>query len=223
MRFCLILITALLLAGCSHHKAPPPNARLSDSITVIAGLNDQLQSWHGTPYRYGGMTRRGVDCSGFVVVTMRDRFDLQLPRETKQQASIGTQIDKDELLPGDLVFFKTGSGQNGLHVGIYDTNNQFIHASTSKGVMRSSLDNVYWQSMSHLDEVIARVDAAIEESVIAHMNELLIALSDDAELSREDRYTQQQRLRTAIAHHGRKHKEDMEARHEQLTKGGTIL
>lgn len=46
---------------------------------------------------------------------------------------------------------------------------------------------------------------------------------DDAELSREDRYTQQQRLRTAIAHHGRKHKEDMEARHEQLTKGGTIL
>ncbi|HCN0073780.1 TPA: DUF2526 domain-containing protein [Escherichia coli] len=75
--------------------------------------------------------------------------------------------------------------------------------------------------MSHLDEVIARVDAAIEESVIAHMNELLIALSD--ELSREERYTQQQRLRTAIAHHGRKHKEDMEARHEQLTKGGTIL
>lgn len=64
MRFCLILITALFLAGCSHHKAPPPNARLSDSITVIAGLNDQLQSWHGTPYRYGGMTRRGVDCFG---------------------------------------------------------------------------------------------------------------------------------------------------------------
>lgn len=106
MRFCLILITALFLAGCSHHKAPPPNAGLSDSITVIAGLNDQLQSWHGTPYRYGGMTRRGVDCSGFVVVTMRDRFDLQLPRETKQQAAIGTQIAKEELLPCDLVFFQ---------------------------------------------------------------------------------------------------------------------
>jgi len=44
-----------------------------------------------------------------------------------------------------LVFFKTGSGQNGLHVGIYDTDNQFIHASTSRGVMRSSLDNVYWR------------------------------------------------------------------------------
>ncbi|WP_336220332.1 YdcY family protein [Citrobacter amalonaticus] len=77
--------------------------------------------------------------------------------------------------------------------------------------------------MSNLEEVSARVDAAIEECVVSHMNELLIALSDDAQLSREDRYTQQQRLRTAIAHHGRQHKEDMEARREQLTKGGSIL
>ncbi len=51
MRFCLILITALFLAGCSHHKAPPPNARLSDSITVIAGLNDSYRA---------GMARRIV-------------------------------------------------------------------------------------------------------------------------------------------------------------------
>lgn len=52
------------------------------------------------------------------------------------------------MLPGDLVFFKTGSGESGLHVGIYDTNNEFIHASTSRGVMRSSLDNVYWRKTS---------------------------------------------------------------------------
>ena len=63
--------------------------------------------------------------------------------------------------------------------------------------------------MSHLNEVIARVDAAIEECVITHMNELLIVLSEDAELSREDRYTQQQRLRTTIAHHGKQHKEEI--------------
>jgi len=77
--------------------------------------------------------------------------------------------------------------------------------------------------MSHLNEVSARVDAAIEEGVITHMNELLIALSDDADLSREDRYAQQQRLRTAISHHGKQHKEEMDARQEQLTRGGTIL
>ncbi|GAL60028.1 putative endopeptidase NlpC [Pseudescherichia vulneris NBRC 102420] len=91
------------------------------------------------------MSRGGIDCSGFVLMTFRDRFDLRLPRETRQQARIGTEIDKDDLLPGDLVFFKTGSGESGLHVGIYDTDNQFIHASTSRGVMRSSLDNVYWR------------------------------------------------------------------------------
>ncbi|RXJ22376.1 C40 family peptidase [Lelliottia nimipressuralis] len=145
MRFWFLIVGMLLLAGCSSHRAPPPNPRLSDSITVIANLNDQLQNWRGTPYRYGGMSRGGVDCSGFVLMTFRDKFDLQLPRDTRTQAKIGTEIDKDDLLPGDLVFFKTGSGETGLHVGIYDTDNQFIHASTSRGVMRSSLDNVYWR------------------------------------------------------------------------------
>jgi FtsZ-binding cell division protein ZapB len=77
--------------------------------------------------------------------------------------------------------------------------------------------------MSHLDDVTTRVDAAIDESVIAHMNELLIELSDDAGLSREERYAQQQRLRNAIAHHGKHYKEEQDARQEQLTKGGTIL
>lgn len=145
MRYWLLLIV-VILAGCSRH-APPPNGRLSDSITVIAQLNEQLSQWHGTPYRYGGMGRGGVDCSGFVYLTFRDRFDLQLPRTTVAQTDIGTRISKDELLPGDLVFFKTGSGENGLHVGIYDTDDHFIHASTSQGVIRSSLNNVYWKKV----------------------------------------------------------------------------
>ncbi|VDZ94381.1 lipoprotein [Salmonella enterica subsp. enterica] len=146
MRFWLLVITALFLAGCSTHRAPAPNARLSDSITVIAGLNDQLQSWRGTPYRYGGMSRRGVDCSGFVVVTMRDKFDLQLPLviRVNNQKSAPESI-KMNCCPEIWFSLKTGSGESGLHVGIYDTNNEFIHASTSRGVMRSSLDNVYWR------------------------------------------------------------------------------
>lgn len=145
MRFLFLLALTLVLAGCSSHRAPPPNPRLSDGIAVIANLNEQLASWRGTPYRYGGTTRRGLDCSAFVMMTFRDRFDLTLPRETRQQAKIGTKIDRKQLLPGDLVFFKTGAGDSGLHVGIYDTDNQFIHASTSRGVTRSSLDNVYWR------------------------------------------------------------------------------
>ncbi|KNC09502.1 endopeptidase [Klebsiella sp. RIT-PI-d] len=145
MRCWFILLMALFLAGCSSHRAPPPNPRLADSIVVVANLNEQLHAWRGTPYRYGGMSRRGIDCSGFVLMTYRDKFALKVPRETRQLANVGAKIDKDDLLPGDLVFFKTGSGESGLHVGIYDTGNTFIHASTSRGVMRSSLDNVYWR------------------------------------------------------------------------------
>lgn len=77
--------------------------------------------------------------------------------------------------------------------------------------------------MAHLEDVIARVDAAIAENVIEHMNELLIVLSDDAELSREDRYAQQQRLRVAIAQKGHHHKAEAEQRREDLTKGGIII
>ncbi|CAO96879.1 C40 family peptidase [Erwinia tasmaniensis] len=145
MRFFLLLIV-MVLAGCSS-RAPAPNSRLADSITVIAQLNDQLGQWRGAPYHYGGMDRGGVDCSGFVYLTFRERFNLQLPRTTSAQTGIGTRIDKSQLLPGDLVFFKTGSGENGLHVGIYDTDSYFIHASTSRGVTRSSLDNVYWRKV----------------------------------------------------------------------------
>lgn len=140
----LLLGLTLLLTGCSHH-APPPYPRLSDSIMVIAKLNDQLNQWHGTPYRYGGLSPSGLDCSGFVYLTFRDRFAIMLLRTTEAQTDIGSRVDRDELLPGDLVFFKTGSGRYGLHVGIYDTDNTFIHASTSRWVIRSSLENSYWR------------------------------------------------------------------------------
>ncbi|RLR18485.1 endopeptidase [Sodalis-like symbiont of Bactericera trigonica] len=139
----LLLGLAPLLTGCSHHA--PPDPRLSDSIMVISKLNDQLDQWYGTPYRYGGLSASGLDCSGFVYLTFRDRFAIMLPRTTEAQTDIGSRVDRDALLPGDLVFFKTGSGRYGLHVGIYATDNKFIHASTSRGVIRSSLVNSYWR------------------------------------------------------------------------------
>ncbi len=140
------MVLAFLVVGCSSH-APPPDARLSNPRQVHLVLSDQLVKWRGTPYRYGGLSRSGIDCSGFVYRTFRERFGIQLPRTTRQQSEIGTRISKKELLPGDLVFFKTGWGEGGLHVGIYDTQNQFIHASTSRGVMRSSLSNIYWRKV----------------------------------------------------------------------------
>lgn len=81
--------------------------------------------------------------------------------------------------------------------------------------------------MSHLDDVHSRVEAVMKTGVIAQMNELLIALSNDNALGREERYAEQQRLRAAISHHGRQHQEDLmqqsEERRERLNRGGTIL
>lgn len=139
-----LISLVILLAGCSH-QAPSPNKRLSDPAIVIAGLNNQLARWQGTPYQHGGMSRRGIDCSGFVLLTFDQRFGITLPRSTSDQSDMGSEISKKALIPGDLVFFKTGRGKYGLHVGIYSGQNQFIHASTSRGVTRSSLNNVYWR------------------------------------------------------------------------------
>ncbi len=142
----LPLILILMVIGCSS-RPPQPDARLADPARVHAVLSNQLAKWRGTPYRYGGLSRSGIDCSGFVYRTYRERFGIQLPRTTRQQSELGERISKKDLLPGDLVFFKTGRGEAGLHVGIYDTRNQFIHASTSRGVMRSSLNNQYWRKV----------------------------------------------------------------------------
>ncbi len=94
MRLWIFLVATLLLAGCSSHRAPPPNARLSDSITVIAELNDQLNHWYGTPYRYGGMSRGGVDCSGFVMMTFRDRFSLRLRAKPANKRRLALKLIK---------------------------------------------------------------------------------------------------------------------------------
>ncbi|MGL5006638.1 MAG: NlpC/P60 family protein [Plesiomonas sp.] len=149
-RFASLAITVLLLAACSSSpvkKSTSIKGSLGDPIMVIAALHEQLDDWYGTPYHLGGMTKQGVDCSGFVSVTFKDRFALGLPRTTKEQARKGAKVTKSELQPGDLVFFRTGRGPNGLHVGIYADDNSFIHASTSSGVVKSSMNNPYWRQV----------------------------------------------------------------------------
>ncbi|MGP9767120.1 C40 family peptidase [Halomonas sp. AOP13-D3-9] len=117
-------------------QVPPP--------TVIRkALLAQHQRWAGTPYRIGGTSERGIDCSALVRNIYRDTFNLELPRSTRGQVHEGRPIDRQELQAGDLVFFQPPGRYN--HVGIYVGNGYFLHASTSKGVIISSLDNSYWQ------------------------------------------------------------------------------
>ncbi|MGB2078615.1 MAG: NlpC/P60 family protein [Vibrio sp.] len=129
----------LFLAGCS--SSPDP---IQTSSSARHGMQHVYQEWKGTPYRLGGTTKRGIDCSAFTQVAMRDVYQVNLPRTTEQLAQQGSKVSRSNAAYGDLVFFKTGWRTR--HVGIYVGNNQFMHASTSKGVIISSLDNVYWKS-----------------------------------------------------------------------------
>ncbi|MEN2436400.1 NlpC/P60 family protein [Weeksellaceae bacterium A-14] len=113
----------------------------------INSLLEEADSYIGTPYRFGGMTRNGIDCSAFVLSVFGSTLGMQLPRVAAAQAQEGESIDRSELKKGDLVFFS--HSRRISHVGIvHDVKENgevdFIHAATSKGVMISSLDDSYW-------------------------------------------------------------------------------
>ncbi|WP_114191894.1 bifunctional murein DD-endopeptidase/murein LD-carboxypeptidase [Edaphovirga cremea] len=112
------------------------------NVDIKSKILEQYADWKGVRYRLGGSTKRGIDCSAFVQTTFREQFGLDLPRSTSEQQDIGKGIQRTKLRPGDLVLFRAGS--TGRHVGIYLGNDQFVHASTSNGVMISNLNEDYW-------------------------------------------------------------------------------
>jgi cell wall-associated NlpC family hydrolase len=114
-----------------------------ESITGIDAWDKVLLPWLGTPYLSGGNTKNGADCSGFVSSVYREKEGVYIPRTTSEEFKMGTSIDKKSLMVGDLVFFGEYTRIN--HVGIYVGNGNFIHASTSNGVMVSPLEDIYWK------------------------------------------------------------------------------
>jgi cell wall-associated NlpC family hydrolase len=145
-----LLCIALLLAGCAtprYEPTPPtptPTGRMdrSNPAWVREVLYSQYDQWKNVRYKPGGMSREGVDCSGFVSLTYDSRLGLKLPRNTVDLSTAGHDVMPWELIAGDLVFFKTG--RNTRHVGIYLESGKFLHASTEKGVMISRMDDPYW-------------------------------------------------------------------------------
>lgn len=154
------LSVTLILFGCSikqtksskpmtHTHPNVSNNRVQQNslaaINVRQKLLNHYQLWRGTPYQYGGLSNNGVDCSGFVFLAFKNSLGKIIPRTTRAQSRQGKSVSQSKLQVGDLVFFNTKKTTQ--HVGIYIGNKEFIHASTSRGVMISRLDNPYWQSV----------------------------------------------------------------------------
>jgi len=162
---CLILLPLIyFLAACSsssqfsknNHSESKNNSSLAINNSqqsaqqgmqpddlLYAILRSEYSYWVGSPYRLGGNSLRGIDCSSLVQQVFKNSFNIPLPRTTEYQVRKGYSIKKTHLKVGDLVFFKTGRLTR--HVGIYMGNNEFFHVSTSKGAKISSLSNPYWK------------------------------------------------------------------------------
>lgn len=129
--------------GQSTGVVPSAMALRAENSTQIAlKILETAKQYIGVPYVWGGSTPSGFDCSGYVQYVYR-LHGYTLPRTSKEQFTTGSWVSKSNLQAGDLVFFNT-SGSGVSHVGIYIGNDQFIHASTSKGVIISYLSNSYW-------------------------------------------------------------------------------
>jgi len=122
-------------------SSPSPAQKLTGDARALV---DEAYSWIGTPYSYGSHSRRGTDCSGFVMEVYRRALGFTLPRSTSEQSEACTDIDRDDLRAGDLVFFRDRSHGKIAHVGIYIGNGKFVHASSSRGVIESSLTEKYY-------------------------------------------------------------------------------
>lgn len=139
-RCVLIFFGLSLLFSCSSTK----KIRNQNIQQVV----DTAKTFRGTPYRYGGTTRAGMDCSALVYQSFRS-VGVTLPRSTADQIKIGKKISRNKLQKGDVVFFATGNRKRKVtHTGIVTQtgrgNIQFIHASTSLGVTEDNIFSNYW-------------------------------------------------------------------------------
>ena len=131
----------------SAHKSNCSKLGVNASSTDNARLYSECASWLGASYKYGGTTKSGVDCSGFVYMVYKAVFGKTLTRQSAGMLTDNcTKITKNQLREGDLVFFRTDGKKSSTpnHVGIYLKENKFIHASTSKGVVVSDLLQSYY-------------------------------------------------------------------------------
>ena len=136
-------------------SAKPPSKARPIGTTSVAALPSReiktviktAESFIGTPYKYGGMSRRGIDCSGLVYTSFK-AADKQIPRTSTAQAKAGIPVSKKKIQPGHILFFSAKNTRRIDHVGLVTKVKgdavYFVHATTSRGVRTDSLNDVYW-------------------------------------------------------------------------------
>lgn len=133
-----------VLIYCFSACSPPGTLRQGGSGSKRGAIVSTAKKYVGVPYKSGGTTPKGFDCSGFVLYVYKLN-KISMPRTTEAQYKNGKRISAKALRPGDLVFFQTSRNKIS-HVGIYIGNGQFVHApSTGKKTSYASLDNTYWK------------------------------------------------------------------------------
>jgi len=173
-KYLLLIVLALLLGCHPHKRVPrqkkPKKTLIKDSNNNQTNNNagkkfydsyskkwgiqlegnenkkmiESIDKWLGTPYKYGGMSKSGTDCSGFTKNVYKEACNLDLNRSAADQVKDVVLIEKNKLRFGDLIFFKI-SGNKVSHVGIYINESKFVHASTKKGVTISDLNEAYYK------------------------------------------------------------------------------
>jgi len=183
-KFPLILITALIiLSSCHSRKAVmkgepgevvKPQASIADKYSEILGVNKSdiqngrlyafIDQWLGTPYKFGGLDKGGVDCSGLAFLLEQQVYGITLPRSTSQQINVIKREYEEDLKEGDLVFFDY-DGKKFSHVGIYLQNGFIVHASSSKGVIIVPLHGALYKYFSRCGSVaeLASLTAATNQ------------------------------------------------------------
>lgn len=141
---------ALFFAGCSFTQGTIQTKKVVRKPLTVQPTNhlsrvfmSQYKEWRGVKYKYGGNSKKGIDCSAFIQRTFKSKLNIKIPRTTWYQAKVGKQVPKAKAKTGDLVFFRTG--RKSRHVGIYLEDGKFLHVSQKKGVIISTLDNVYFK------------------------------------------------------------------------------
>lgn len=170
---CVLINLSLCLSHASEYRPASPLS--------AAGLTEQqfeykVKEYLGIPYRRGGTSKKGMDCSSFVRTVYNRFFDIDLPYSAFGQFTFSgfQNIDESQMQPGDLIFFASKTNKRINHVGMYISDGQFIHASSSQGIIVSNIDDRYWSKRFAGSKRLVLENSKPEPEMIPFFEEKLV-------------------------------------------------